>query len=105
PGAERAAQPGGAELERAGEPLGELLLGRRVTGVAGGEQRAQLVGGGGIGVLGEPGLGQLAVRSDLRHRSQPTTRARYEPLAACFFFIFAIRPSKPSFSMILLNWV
>ncbi|SCD85659.1 hypothetical protein GA0115243_1044109 [Streptomyces sp. ScaeMP-e83] len=51
PGPQLAAQPGGAELERARETGGELL------GVARLDEGAQLVARLGVGVLGQPGPG------------------------------------------------
>src|SRR5262249_35901287 len=55
---------------------GELLARGGVAGVVGGEQRAQLGGGVSVGVLGEPRLGELAVRSGLRHGRSVQRRAR-----------------------------
>ncbi len=51
PGPQLAAQPGGAELERAREADGQLLGGARL------DQRGQLVARLGVGVLGQPGSG------------------------------------------------
>ena len=51
PGAELAAQAGGAELEGAGEAVGEL------GDVPGVDELGELVAGVRVGVLGQPGLG------------------------------------------------
>ena len=56
PGAERAAQAGGAELEGAGEAVGEVGL---LAPLGGGDERLQLGAGLLVGVLGCPGAGRL----------------------------------------------
>ena len=56
PGAERAAQAGGAELEGAGEAVGEVGL---LAPLGGGDEGLELGAGLLVGVLGCPGAGRL----------------------------------------------
>jgi hypothetical protein len=68
-GAQRAAQPGGAELEGAGEPVGQLDgRGAAGIGVGGRDQLLELGAGAVVRVLGGPGAGavqQLGHRANL----------------------------------------
>lgn len=59
PGAQRAAESGGAELQEAGEAVRELGGGVGVVG--GGQEDLQLPARGGIRVVGDPGLDGGAV--------------------------------------------